>query len=274
MEINETRLKQSALSSRKTILEMTLNGGCFIGASLSCTDILTYLYESFLNLTSSNLKDPGRNYFFISKGHAVPALYAVLAERNILDKTRLANHLKDIDYIYWHPNTNIPGVEFHSGSLGHNLSVAIGVALDIKLKNHTNKVVVLLGDGELNEGSNWEGLLLAPSYNLNNLIIIIDRNHIQANVETEQLIKLEPMIDKFNAFGFNTYEINGHDFGQIHSCFDNLINNSRPHLIISDSVRGKGIPSIERNPSKWYMKISQSEFEELLSELENNYGEM
>ncbi len=273
MEYNEKLLKQLAFNGRKSILDMTLNGGCFIGASLSCVDVLTYLYNSFLNIKPSNLRDPNRDYFLISKGHAVPALYAVLAECNILEKRRLVNHLKENDHIYWHPNTNIPGIEFHSGSLGHNLSVAIGIAIDIKLKNDKNKVVVLLGDGELNEGSNWEGLLLAPSYELNNLIILIDRNHLQANLETENLIKLEPLKNKFEQFGFNVYDITGHDFNQIHQCFNSLKDNSKPHILILDTIRGKGIPSIERNPSKWYMKIDQDEYSALIDELSRNLEE-
>lgn len=272
MEYNQKILEQLAFNARKSILEMTFNGGCFIGASLSCADVLTYLYNSFLNIKPSNLKDPNRDYFLISKGHAVPALYAVLAECKILDKRRLDNHLKDNDYIYWHPNINVPGIEFHSGSLGHNLSVAIGIAIDIKLKNEKNKVVIMLGDGELNEGSNWEGILLAPSYELNNLIILIDRNHLQANLETEQLIKLEPLTKKFEQFGYNVYEINGHDLDQIDHCFNSLIDNSKPHVIILDTMRGKGIPSIEGNPSNWYMKIDLDEFTSLLDELNQNFG--
>lgn len=273
MDYNQKLLEKIAFDGRKSILDMTLNGGCFIGASLSCVDVLTYLYNSFLNIKPSNLKDPKRDYFLISKGHAVPALYAVLAECNILEKRRLINHLKENDHIYWHPNINIPGIEFHSGSLGHNLSVAIGIAIDIKLKNKKNKVVVLLGDGELNEGSNWEGLLLAPSFELNNLIILIDRNHLQANLETENLIKLEPLKNKLENFGFNVYDINGHNFNQIHQCFNSLIDNFKPHIIILDTIRGKGIPSIERNPSKWYMKINQDEYSALLDELLRTFEE-
>ena len=267
-------LNQRAFEARKSILEMSLNGGCFIGASYSCVDILTYLYNGYLNVNINNLKDSNRDYFLISKGHAVPALYAVLAECGIIGKYHLQNHLKSNDYIYWHPNTNIPGIEFHSGSLGHNLSVAIGIALDLKLNKLKNKVVVLLGDGELNEGSNWEGILLASSYKLNNLIIIIDRNHLQANVETEELIKLEPLKAKFEAFNSNTYDIDGHNFESIHKCLNSLVDNSKPHIVIADTVRGKGIPSIERNPSKWYMKISKEEFDELFKELNEYYKEM
>lgn len=271
MEFNQKKLQQKAQNSRIIILEMTLNGGCFIGASLSCVDILTYLYNSYLNINPLNLKDPNRDYFLISKGHAVPALYATLAECGILEKYRIDNHLKENDNIYWHPNSSVTGVEFHSGSLGHNLSVAIGIAIDIKLKQQSNKVVVMLGDGELDEGSNWEGLLLATSYQLNNLIIVIDRNHLQANVETEQLIQLEPLKPKFEQFGYNVYEINGHDFEQIHYCFNSLIHNNKPHIVILDTTRGKGIPSIEGNPSKWFMKIEHDEFATLLNELNQNF---
>ena len=151
---------------REIIIKMSGKGGCFIGASLSCADILLYLYKEFLNINLTNLNDEERDYLFLSKGHDVPALYSVFAEIGFIEKSRLKNHLKTNDYIYWHPNTNIPGIEFHSGSLGHLISVAAGVAYDCKLKNQNNWVVVILGDGELNEGSIWEALLTKKNYYL------------------------------------------------------------------------------------------------------------
>ena len=135
---------------------MATDGGCFIGASLSCADILAYLYVDFLNINKDNLKDPKRDILILSKGHDVPALYSIFAEQGIIDKKRLKNHLKVNDDIYWHPNRNIPGVEFHSGSLGHGLSVGIGMAFNSRIDKIDNKIVVVVGDGELNEGSNWE----------------------------------------------------------------------------------------------------------------------
>src|SRR5215471_8791114 len=144
-------LEELAFRAREHIIRMSGNGGCFIGASLSCVDLLAYLYGRVLRVSPGSAEDPNRDYFFLSKGHDVPALYAVLAERGFIDRTRLRNHLNTCDSIYWHPNRAVPGVEFHSGSLGHLLSVAAGVALDIKIQDGPNRVFVLLGDGELNE---------------------------------------------------------------------------------------------------------------------------
>ena len=141
-------LEETAYKVREHIIRMSTDGGCFIGASLSCADLIVYLYKEFLNISKDNLNDPERDYLLLSKGHDVPALYGTFAEIGLMERERLSNHLKTSDSIYWHPNRNVPGIEFHSGSLGHLLSVSIGIALDCKMKGHKNKVVVILGDGE------------------------------------------------------------------------------------------------------------------------------
>jgi len=263
-----TDLKNSALAVRKRIIKMSTNGGCFIGASLSCVDIIVYLYKKFLNINPDNLESPDRDYFFLSKGHTVPALYSAFVEAGLLDEERLDNHLKSNDFIYWHPNINIKGIEFHSGSLGHSLSIASGIAYHCKLNKGKNKIVVMLGDGELNEGSVWESLLFAAGYNLDNMIVIVDRNNFQANIETENLIKLEPLADKFKSFGWNVKRINGNDIKEIHNCFSFLPSKSgKPIAIIADTVRGKGIPSIEARADKWFANFSAKEIEKLTEEL-------
>ena len=190
-EINA--LQNMAFKVRQHIIHMSTDGGCFIGASLSCTDVIVYLYNHFLHVRQDNLDDPTRDYFFLSKGHDVPALYGTFVELGWMPPERLGNHLHTNDSIYWHPNRNVPGVEFHSGSLGHLLSVSIGVALDCRLREHHNRVVVMTGDGELNEGSNWEALLVAAAYDLDNLVVVVDRNAFQANMRTEDLIPLESL---------------------------------------------------------------------------------
>lgn len=146
-------LQDQALRVREHILRMSTNGGCFTGASLSCTDVLVYLYNEVLNISPDTLTSPNRDYLLLSKGHDVPALYGLFAELGFIDHNRLANHLSVADHLYWHPNRHVPGVEFHSGSLGHLLSVGIGVALDIRLRGGRNRVFVVVGDGELNEES-------------------------------------------------------------------------------------------------------------------------
>src|SRR5262249_55529588 len=145
-----------ALRVRERILRMARGGGCFVGAALSCADILAHLYGRVLRVSPHTLGQPDRDYLFLSKGHDVPALYGTLAELGFIAPERLENHLSTHDSIYWHPNRAVPGVEFHSGSLGHLLSVAMGVALDIRLRGGTNRAYVVLGDGELDEGSVWE----------------------------------------------------------------------------------------------------------------------
>src|SRR5262252_4050316 len=202
-DLRSDELAMLAERVRERIIRMSLGGGCFIGASLSCADLLVYLYKAVLHITPGTIEDPDRDYLFLSKGHDSPALYAVLAELGFMDAARLGNHLKTCDSIYWHPNRLVPGVEFHSGSLGHLLSVALGVALDIKLRGTDNMAFVVLGDGELNEGSIWEACLVANAQRLDNLVAIVDRNRFQANLGTEELIPLEPLASKFEAFGWS-----------------------------------------------------------------------
>lgn len=267
-----TELKQTSLCVREHIIRMSGNGGCFIGASLSCADIIVYLYKNYLNISLENLNNPERDYFFLSKGHDVPTLYGTFAEIGFIEKERLKNHLKLNDSIYWHPNRDIPGVEFHSGSLGQNLSVAMGVALDCKLKNQKNKIVVVVGDGELNEGSIWEGLLVASAYKLDNFLIVVDRNQFQANFLTEELIPLNPLDKKFEAFGCRVKLINGHSFEEMESAFTSLpFEKDKISVVIAETVRGKGLPSIERRADRWFVNFKDEEVEQLLKEL---HGEL
>lgn len=261
-------LKSTAFNVRQHIIRMSTDGGCFIGASLSCADLIVYLYKEFLNVNIDNLDNPNRDYLFLSKGHDVPALYGTFAEIGFIEKDRLKNHLKTNDFIYWHPNRNIPGIEFYSGSLGHLLSISIGVAIDCKLRGQTNKIVVILGDGELDEGTIWEGALVANAYNLDNLICVVDRNHFQANIETEKLIPLESIEDKFKAFGWGTGSCNGHDFESMEKAFNHFpLKENKPSIIIADTKRGKGLPSIEARADRWFVNFKPEEIEMLLEEL-------
>src|SRR5262249_23144642 len=174
-------LTSQARRVRAHAIRMATDGGCFIGASLSCADLLVFLYDRVLRVAPETVTDPDRDYLLLSKGHDVPALYGVLAECGFFPAARLANHLKTNDALYWHPNRLVPGVECHSGSLGHLLSVGMGIATDIKLRGGDNRVYVVAGDGELNEGSMWEAMLVASARWLDNLSIVIDRNEFQAN---------------------------------------------------------------------------------------------
>ena len=262
------QLEAIALKVREHIIKLSTDGGCFVGASLSATDLIVYLYSEFLNINKDNLDDPDRDYLFLSKGHDVPALYGTFAELGLLEKDRLKNHLSTEDHIYWHPNTKIPGIEFHSGSLGHLPSVALGVAMDIKIKGGANKVICIMGDGELNEGTCWEAVLVANAYKLDNLIFVIDRNHFQANMPTEDLIPLEPLHDKFTAFGAAVKRIDGHSFEALHEAFSAYpFKTGKLNVVIADTVRGKGLPSIERRADRWFCNFNATEVEDLLKEL-------
>jgi transketolase N-terminal domain/subunit/spore coat polysaccharide biosynthesis protein SpsF (cytidylyltransferase family) len=275
-ELNGGPLAVIALKVREHIIRMSAGGGCFIGASLSCVELMVYLYADFLRLgqRKSDLAggpedDPKRDFLFLSKGHDVPALYGTFVEMGLLEADRLKNHLSTSDNIYWHPNRAIPGVEFHSGSLGHLPAVAAGVALDCQLKGLDNRVVVITGDGELNEGSVWEAILVANAYKLGNLTIVVDRNQFQANIRTEDLVPLEPLADKFRAFGCQVQRIDGHDFTQLQKAFG-TIGGDKVNVIIADTVRGKGLPSIEARADRWFCSFSDKEVAQLLEELHGN----
>ncbi len=272
LQIPVQQLEATALKVREHIIKMSTDGGCFVGASLSAADLIVYLYSEFLNINPDNLDDPNRDYLFLSKGHDVPALYGTFAELGLMDRERLKNHLSVNDHIYWHPNTKIPGIEFHSGSLGHLPSVAIGVAMDIKIRGGNNKVICIMGDGELNEGTCWEAALVANAYKLDNLIFVIDRNQFQANMPTEELIPLEPLHDKFTAFGAAVKRINGHSFEELHEAFSAYpFQTGKLNVVIADTVRGKGLPSIERRADRWFCNFNHTEVQDLLKELHGEH---
>lgn len=261
-------LKQTALRVREHILRLSTRGGCFTGASLSCADLIVYLYKNFLNVRPENFDDSQRDYLFLSKGHDVPALYGTFVELGWMAEDRLSHHLKTTDSIYWHPNRSIPGVEFHSGSLGHLLPVAIGIAMDCKMKRQSNRVVVIAGDGELNEGSMWEACLVAHAYKLDNLVLVVDRNLFQANKKTEELIPLEPLEYKFLSFGFETAVADGHDFIDLENVFQKIpLHAGRPTAIIAETKRGKGLPSLEERADRWFCNFTETEIDQLLHEL-------
>ncbi len=261
-------LEALALRVREHVIRMSAGGGCFIGASLSCADLLVHLYSRVLRVSPATLASPDRDYLLLSKGHDVPALYGTLAELGFFPVERLARHLQTADSIYWHPNRSVPGVEFHSGSLGHLLAVGVGIALDVKMTCGASRVFIVVGDGELDEGSVWEAMLVASAKKLDNLVVVVDRNEFQANVRTEDLVPLEPLDAKFTAFGAAVRTIDGHDFADLQAAFASLpYEASRPTAVIAKTVRGRGCPSIERRADRWFVSFTPAEVEGLLAEL-------
>ena len=270
----ETDFNDFLLSCKKNVLKMAKNGGCFIGSAFSCIDVLAYLYSNVFDIKKIKNMEKDRDILILSKGHAVAGLYAVLAQIGIISKDRLENYLTVKDDLYWHPNPNIPGIEFHSGSMGHGLAIGIGMAFASKLNKISNRVFVVLGDGELNEGSIWESVLIANAYNLDNLTVIIDRNFMQANLKTEELIPLESVQDKFSAFGWKTLFCNGHNANDIHNVFEQISKNAldKPTAIIANTTRGNGIPLMEDDPKYWFGNFNEKELAEFDKILDSEMG--
>ncbi|MDW8418599.1 MAG: thiamine pyrophosphate-dependent enzyme [Chitinophagales bacterium] len=268
-EYSYSQLEALALRVREHVLRMSTGGGCFTGASLSCADLIVYIYASGrFRLGPQWVGNPARDRVFLSKGHDVPALYATLAELGYFPVERLKNHLRPTDYLYWHPNRKVSGVEYFSGSLGHLPAVALGVAYHLKLQGSSSRVLVIVGDGELNEGSVWECLLVASAYRMDNLIFVVDRNAFQANMRTEELIPLEPLEDKWKAFGCRVVRVNGHDFKELAKGFSELDGVvGKPKVLICDTVRGKGVPSLQERADRWFCNFTSEEVEELIKEL-------
>ena len=261
---NEINFNNFLLACKKNVLKMAKNGGCFIGSAYSCIDILAYLYSNIFDIGKIKNMEKDRDILILSKGHAVAALYAVLAQVGIISKDRLENYLTVDDDLYFHPNPNIPGIEFHSGSMGHGLSIGIGMAFASKLNKINNKIFVILGDGELNEGSVWESVLIANAYRLDNLVVIIDRNFRQANLKTEELIPLESLQEKFSAVGWETLLCDGHAIDEIQKTFEQISKTvlDKPSVIIANTVRGNGIPLMEDNSKYWFGNFNEKELEE------------
>lgn len=268
-----TDLEALALRVREHCLRMASGGGCFIGASLSCADLLVHLYTRVLRVRPETVSERSRDYLLLSKGHDVPALYATLAELGFFPRVRLRNHLRLADTLYWHPSPALPGVEFASGSLGHLLAVGLGIALDIRLRDGANRVFVLLGDGELDEGSVWEAALVASAHRLDNLVAVVDRNGFQANGRTEEILPLEPLADKWEAFGWSCRSVDGHSFADLDEAFATLpLRAGRPTVVLARTVRGKGVPSLQERADRWFADFTVDEVQALVRELRGEGG--
>jgi transketolase len=247
-EINELKLK--AIKVRKHIIEMLYRAKSgHPGGSLSAVDALISLYFTHMNHNPKKPSWPDRDRFILSKGHAAPALYSVLAESGYFDIKELKKLRQVNCMLQGHPVCKcIPGIEASTGSLGHGLSFGIGVALAGKLDKKDYRVYVMLGDGETNEGQVWEAAAVASHYKLDNLIAMIDRNYLQIDGNTEDVLRLEPIKDRWSAFGWHVMEIDGHNFSEILKSLNDATNiQNRPVLIILNTIKGKGISFMENN---------------------------
>ena len=239
---------------RRTIISMATNAGeGHIPSALSILDILWMLYDRILKINPSNPKSPTRDRFILSKGHASLGLYAVLAKKGFFPCFELENFGKYNSSLGGHPDRNkVPGVEASTGSLGHGFSISVGIALGLKIRKIDSNVFVLIGDGEANEGTIWESALLASHHNLSNLCCIIDYNH-----STDRALKVGDLVSKFNAFGWKSFSINGHNHEEIYSALS-CPQDSAPLAVVAETVKGFGCKMMENNP-EWHHKSPRKE---------------
>ena len=265
------RSKQLANNIRKHAVTMTsLGGSSHIGSILSVADILAVLYGSTLKYNSKDPKWIDRDRFILSKGHAGAGVYAVLAESGFMSLDKLKTHSQDGSDLCGHvSHKGIPGVEFSTGSLGHGLPVASGMALAAKINKKKHRVFALLSDGECDEGSNWEAILFAAHHKLNNLVVIIDRNRLQSIYSTEDTLALEPFPDKWKSFGWDVVEIDGHNHNEIFkSCKNEDASKSKPLCVIANTTKGKGVSFMENNTLWHYRSPKGDEYKIAIAELE------
>jgi len=252
---------------RHAIRMVHLARASHIGSALSISDILAVLYGDILNYDHKNPLDSERDRFILSKGHACVALYAVLAESGFYEASDLETYGNDYSKFMNHVSHSVPGVEFSTGSLGHGLPYGVGKALAGKISQLTFRTYVLLSDGELDEGSNWEALLFAAHHGLDALVAIVDYNKLQSLTTVSGTLGLEPLVDKFRAFGCDVIEVDGHDHAQLKLAFSARYP-GKPLVVIAHTTKGKGISFMENKVEWHYRSPNQEEMMIALSELE------
>ncbi len=266
-------LAEKAVQTRIAILQMIYQGkGGHIGGALSCTDILVTLYYTVMRIDPKNPGWEGRDRFVLSKGHSVEGLYAILADLGFIPRAELDSYRGFGSRLIGHPSNKVPGIEVNTGALGHGLSVGVGMALAGKMDQKDHKVYVLMGDGELAEGSVWEAAMAGSHYKLDNLIGIVDRNRLQIGGSTEDVMALEDLKAKWQAFGWEALEVDGHDFNSLVELAKLPIVPGKPHMIIANTIKGKGISFME-NEVGWHHRVpNEEEYAQALQELELRMG--
>jgi transketolase len=250
---------QRAYAIRRHILDMAAGPeGAHVGGSLSCADIIAVLFFDVLRLRPDDPHWPERDHFVLSKGHACPALYAALAERGYLAREELATYGRRGSRLGGHPRRAVPGVELPTGSLGHGLSLGVGLALGAMRDGRQSRVFVLLGDGELQEGSVWEAAMSASHLRLGNLVAIVDRNGWQITGTTEQCMSLEPLADRWRAFGWDVVDVDGHDVSALQAALaPTRAARGRPTVLLARTTKGRGVRFLENKKSSHYVKLTE-----------------
>jgi transketolase len=267
--LTATELARKSVDYRRKILKYIVQAKAgHTGGSLSCVDVLNVLYNNVLSVSPATAKSPERDRYIQSKGHTVEALYVVLADQGFFPESDLETLCQYGSHYIGHPTKKVNGVEQNTGSLGHGLPLSVGTALAAKLDELPYRVFTLLGDGELPEGSNWEAALLASHYKLDNLCAIIDKNTLQISGPTAEVCNTDPLDQKFEAFGWEVRQVDGHDFEALQAAFDALpFAPGKPSLIIANTVKGRGISFME-NQLKWHHGVPNAEqYAQALDEL-------
>ncbi len=264
-------LKALSYDLRKNVIDMIVEGkGGHIGGDMSVMDILVELYFEQMNISPENMDDPDRDRFVMSKGHSVEALYAVLAAKGFFPIEQVIKEFSKFGSKFiGHPNNKLPGIEMNSGSLGHGLPVCVGMALAGKMNGRDYRVYTVMGDGELAEGSVWEGVMAAHQYKLDNLCAIVDRNRLQISGCTEDVMAHDSQEERWGSFGWHVISINGNDYKELKAAFDEAKTvKGSPTVIIANTTKGYG-SSIMENKAGWHHKVPNAEeYAQIMKDLE------
>jgi transketolase len=267
MNYTDAQLELKSLHYRRDVLRIIKHAGAgHTGGSLSCTDILCVLYNRILNISPQTRSSPTRDRYIQSKGHSVEALFVVLADRGFFPPQELDTLCQYRSHFVGHPTRKVPGVEQNTGALGHGLSVGVGCAIAAQRDQATFRTFVLLGDGELAEGSNWEAAMLAAHYKLDNLTAIVDHNTLQITGRTRDVCDLAPLDDKWRAFGWDVQSIDGHSIVELTRALASN-DTGRPRVVIANTIKGKGV-SFMQDVGKWHHGVpSDEEYDRAMNEL-------
>ena len=264
-------LKALSYECRLNVLEMIKGAGTgHIGGAFSVMDILVTLYFKQMNISPETMDDPDRDLFVMSKGHSVEAYYAVLAAKGFLDIDDVIAKFSRFGSQYiGHPNNKLPGIEMNSGSLGHGLPVCVGMAIASKMDGKNNRIYTVMGDGELAEGSVWEGAMAASQYKLDNLCAVVDRNRLQISGNTEDVMGQDDLAVRFSAFGWNVLQAEGNDIDSLNEAFEAAKTcKGRPTVIIANTTKGFGGGEVMENKAAWHHKVpTDEEYQMIRAEL-------
>lgn len=268
-------LKALSYDLRKNVIDMIVEGkGGHIGGDMSVMDILVELYFEQMNISPENMDDPDRDRFVMSKGHSVEALYAVLAAKGFFPIEQVIKEFSKFGSKFiGHPNNKLPGIEMNSGSLGHGLPVCVGMALAGKMDKRDYRVYTVMGDGELAEGSVWEGVMAAHQYKLDNLCAVVDRNRLQISGCTEDVMAHDSQEERWGSFGWHVISVNGNDYKELKAAFDEAKTvKGAPTVIIANTTKGYG-SSVMENKAGWHHKVPNAEeYAQIMKDLEAGKG--